>query len=53
VTHLGYLLAGWGITLVVFGLYGWAVVRRGRRMAGSVPEGERRWITSKGEDHGG
>ncbi|MBS1265683.1 MAG: hypothetical protein MAG471_01537 [Acidimicrobiaceae bacterium] len=52
-THLGYLLAGWGIALVVLGLYGFAVIRRGRRMAGSVPEGERRWITSRGDNHGG
>jgi hypothetical protein len=53
VTHLGYLLAGWGIALAVLGLYGCAVVRRGRRLAGSVPEGERRWMTFRGENQGG
>ncbi len=52
-THIGYLLAGWGIALVVLGLYGCGVVRRGRRLSRSGPEGERRWMTAKGESQGG
>ena len=34
-THLGYLIAGWGISLAVLGGYALRVVRRGRRL--SVP----------------
>ncbi len=47
-THLGYLLAGWGAALLVLGAYALRLVRRGRALASRVPEGERRWLTSPG-----
>ena len=28
-THLAYLVAGWGIALVVLGVYGFGLLRRG------------------------
>jgi len=43
VTHVGYLAAGWGISLAVLGAYAVRVVRRGRTLAEQVPPEERRW----------
>jgi len=51
-THLGYLIAGWGISLAVLGGYALRVVRRGRRLGALVPEGHRRWLESPGTDGG-
>ena len=45
-TNLGYLIAGWSIGLGVLGLYGWSVVRRGRRLARQVPADRQRWMTA-------
>lgn len=45
-THLGYLLSGWGISLGAIGFYAWTVVNRGRRLSGRVPARQRRWMTS-------
>jgi hypothetical protein len=42
-THVGYVTAGWGTTLVVLAAYSWRTLRRGRRLASLVPEVERRW----------
>ena len=42
-THAGYVAAGWIATLGVLGAYGYAVVRRGRRLSEVVPPEERRW----------
>lgn len=54
-THLGYLIAGWGITLAVFGIYAASLIRRGRSLAARVPADRQRWITTKGsgrlDDH--
>ncbi len=43
-THLGYILAGWGVALG--GLIGYAirVLARGRRASEFVPEDRRRWM---------
>ena len=49
-THLAYLVAGWGIALVVLGVYGFGLLRRGRRLTGQVPAGQGRWLTSPGDD---
>ena len=51
-THVGYLVAGWGISLVVLGGYAFGLVRRGRRLAPRVPVDGRRWIDSSGADRG-
>ena len=45
-THLGYIIAGWGISLGVLGGYGLSVIRRGRAVAKLVPPDRRRWIDS-------
>jgi len=45
-THLGYLIAGWGITLVVILVYLVSVFRRARSVASRVPPGRQRWMTS-------
>jgi hypothetical protein len=42
-THMGYLAAGWGLSLAVLGGYAIRTVRRGRALAAQVPPEERRW----------
>ena len=49
-THLGYLIAGWGISLVVLGGYGLRLARRGRSLSPLVPEDRRRWLAAPGTD---
>jgi heme exporter protein D len=44
-THAGYVLGGWGITLLVLAAYSVRLVRRGRRLAARVPPSERRWTS--------
>ena len=43
-THLGYLLVGWGVSLGALGLYAVRVTQRGRRAAARVPADRRRWL---------
>jgi heme exporter protein D len=42
-THVGYVAAGWGISLVALAAYAVRTVRRGRALAERVPPEERRW----------
>lgn len=42
-THVGYVIAGWTIPLVLLGAYAVRTVRRGRTLAAQVPPEERRW----------
>lgn len=42
-THVGYVLTGWGIALVALGGYALRTVRRGRALAEQVPPEDRRW----------
>ncbi len=42
-THVGYVAAGWGISLAVLGGYAVRTLRRGRTLAAQVPPEERRW----------
>lgn len=42
-THVGYVTAGWGISLAVLGAYAWRTVRRGRALSARVAPEERRW----------
>ena len=44
-THLGYLIAGWGIALGTLGLYVVSIIRRGD-LARRVPAERSRWLTS-------
>ncbi|MEM8708598.1 MAG: hypothetical protein AAGE98_19185 [Actinomycetota bacterium] len=48
-THLGYLLAGWGVTLGALGLYAFRLSVRGRALAARVPVDRRRWMTAEEE----
>ena len=48
-THIGYLLVGWGATLGVGVLYAFSLVRRGRRLARRVPSERRRWMSTGNE----
>lgn len=45
-THAGYLVAGWSISLGVLALYGWAIIRRGRALSRQVPPEKRRWMNA-------
>ena len=49
-THLGYLLAGWGIALGVLSSYAFGLVRRGRGLSRRVPVTYRRWMQSPEAD---
>lgn len=46
-THLGYLLVGWGVSLGCGAIYAWRLVRRGRILSARVPAGRRRWMTTE------
>lgn len=46
-THVGYLIAGWGVVAVGCGGYAWSVMRRARRVGARVPADRARWMTSK------
>lgn len=45
-THLGYLLVGWGVSLGCGVLYAARLVLRGRDLSARVPAEHRRWMTS-------
>jgi hypothetical protein len=42
-THVGYVVAGWSIPLVLLGGYAVRTIRRGRALAEQVPPEDRRW----------
>jgi hypothetical protein len=46
-THLGYLLVGWGVTIGVGVTYAASLIRRGRRLVARVPNDRRRWMTTE------
>ena len=43
-THLGYLLVGWGATIGVGVAYAASLLLRGRRLSARVPVDRRRWM---------
>lgn len=45
-THLGYLLVGWGVSLGCGVLYAVRLVLRGRDLSARVPAGQRRWMSA-------
>jgi len=45
-THAGYVLTAWALTLGTGALYAIRVVVRGRALAGRVPAERRRWMTA-------
>ena len=40
---MSYVVAGYGITLVVLGGYAWSVIRRGRAIARTLRPEQSRW----------
>ena len=52
-THIGYLVAGWGAVVVVLSAYAVRLVRRGRALSALVPEARRRWLEDPGSDASG
>lgn len=48
-THLGYLIAGWGIVLGAMALYALSLARRGRELSARVPSERQRWMTTADE----
>ncbi|MFP3906796.1 MAG: hypothetical protein ACLFWR_07170 [Acidimicrobiales bacterium] len=42
---MGYIVAGWGITLATLGIYSFSLVVRGRRLSRHVPAERRRWTS--------
>lgn len=49
-THVGYLVAGWGIAFAVCALYAVSVMRRAKRIAARVPVERQRWMTGQDAD---
>lgn len=49
-THVSFLIAGWGISFGVMAVYALSVVRRGRAVAQRVPQDRRRWMTTRDAD---
>ena len=48
-SHVGYLVVGWGGSVTVLGAYALLLVLRGRAVATGVPVERRRWMTSEAE----
>lgn len=49
-THVGYLIAGWGISFSACAIYALSVMRRARRLSALVPEERQRWMTGNDAD---
>ncbi len=45
-THLGYLLVGWGVTLGAGVIYSVRLLARGRSASNRIPALRRRWMTA-------
>jgi|TARA_B100001741_G_C16044252_1_gene365776 hypothetical protein len=51
-THLGYLIAGWGLSSLVISIYAVRVLKRGARLSARVPDQNARWMSSPKQDGG-
>lgn len=49
-THVPYLVAGWGIAAITCALYAMSVTRRAKRVATRVPIERHRWMTGQDAD---
>ncbi len=49
-THVPYLIAGWGISFVACGIYAMSVIKRSKRIGSKVPIERARWMTGKDAD---
>jgi len=47
VSHVGYLIVGWGGVVVALGAYAAYLIVKGRGVAESGPAARRRWMTSE------
>ena len=45
-SYWGFVVAGYGATLVALGSYAIWVLRKGRRLSQAVPPEERRWTST-------
>jgi hypothetical protein len=45
-SHVGYLIVGWGGSLLVLGSYATLLIVRGRALSARVPPERRRWMTT-------
>ena len=45
-THIGYLAAGWSITLFGISVYAYLVVRKGKILSRQVRPDRQRWMQS-------
>lgn len=45
-THVGYLIAGWGIALGSIGLYAVSLMRRAKSLTARVPVDRQRWMST-------
>jgi hypothetical protein len=45
-THLGYLLAGWGLSSFIVLLYAFRLLKRGAQLSARVPSDQARWMSS-------
>ncbi len=45
-THVGYLIAGWGVVVGTCAAYAFSLLRRGRRLMARVPEERARWMSA-------
>ncbi len=52
-THVGYLVAGWSISVAAVVTYAGWVLMRGRSLSRRVPENRRRWMTPDDTDGSG
>ena len=52
-THLGYLIAGWGLSSLVISIYAVRVLKRGARLSARVPDQNARWMSSPKQNGGG
>ena len=52
-THVGYLIAGWGIVLGAMAIYAVSLARRGRELSARVPAERQRWMTTPDADQFG
>ena len=51
-THLGYLLAGWGLSSLAILLYAFRLLKRGAQLSQRVPTEHARWISSPRQNNG-
>ena len=49
-THVPFLIAGWGVSLAACALYAMSVMRRAKRLSTLVPAERRRWMTGDDSD---